>query len=208
MPKPKRGQVAKNTKAISKLMRDTKQELKTIDSTLNVISIATNWTWYLLNGCAAGTKNDNRIGDTIKQLSEKLFGRIQHDPASVQSSVVRLVILKDMFAAGAEPVTVGVFTANTVDALVSHDPEHRKRYKVLSDRRFVVHPSSTGGAGGAGSSAALINTKVKIGGDAFYIADAAAVASAGPGAMWLGTCGGDTATPTATISTRYEFEEK
>jgi hypothetical protein len=148
-----------------------------------------------------GLDYQNRVGDSIKLQNISLNYRVFKN-ASATSTVVRILLVRDLDCAGATPAvsdilqTVGSSTA----PLTPYDWLNRKRFSILHDRLVVVN--STGNSAFAGMFSEPHE------GHILYLGTAANAASQGKGSMFVVAVSDETTnTPTIAFSSRLEFTD-
>lgn len=138
-------------KKIKKLQSD--KELKYTD-TYNTNDIFNTGTLLLLNPVVRGAEPDQRIGNLIRATSLQYRGHISTDLADTALAAirVRLIIFWDRQANGIAPTLIGASTtASVIDTstvtdatLAPYNHNMVERYKILTDRHYIIVPKVVG----------------------------------------------------------------
>lgn len=198
------GHRSKNTKVIAKkalsLARSNVGEMKAKDRTpLAGVTMANNFVVDRLAIPTTGDDGDDRDGDRIQPKSLHLYGNVLQN-SSATDTFIRLIVLKDKQCNGIAPVVTEVMVTDDIHSLVRFTTGFRKRFQILSDRRYNLSATD--------HERALINTKIKLSGYMLFLGSTDAVTSAGRNTLWLLSIANEaTNLPTILVHDRMEFRD-
>ena len=128
-------------------------EKKVIDINTTSFAVETTGTQLqLLNGCAPGSQNFNRIGRKITMKSLQIRGRVQFKDTTGGPTQVRMIVVYDKQPNGAAPTFANIISsqniAGTIDSLISCFPnlDNRDRFEIIRDRMYesgVIQDTAT-----------------------------------------------------------------
>lgn len=134
---------ARNFREVKRCMRRL-AELKHITTTFNTNPTAATWTFSSLTILSQGSGPNNRVGQQIN-VSRVNWHGVAAIPAASVSDRLRVVLLWDTEAAGANPAGLDVFETNDIDSCYLMDKVGTgKRFQIISDRNYdVIEPAAS-----------------------------------------------------------------
>lgn len=153
------------------------KELKFVDSSFNG-SVSNSWNLAAptsigaLNAIAQGTGESERIGRKVSNNSIHIRGQLAISPATPQSRLVRILVVKDSQTNGA-PLSPTDVIASSGTAFAIHgwrNLETVSRFNVLVDKTFALNPdiSFDGTATSTNSMVLPIKFNLKCSGTTLY----------------------------------------
>jgi len=100
----------------------------------------------LLNGCAPGSQNFNRIGRKINMKSLQIRGMIYNTDLSVGARLIRMIVVYDKQANGTAPTYANIVTSNDISGATSSTAydmvnlNNRERFEIIRDKCWVFGP--------------------------------------------------------------------
>lgn len=179
-------------------------ELKYLDNSFSpVISAGTSSFsvgTQLLNGCTQGSDATNRIGRKLVMKSCLIRGTFSMAATSTGGSPIRLVLVYDKQANGAQPATTDVFLADNFSS--QNNLNNRDRFVILSD--FISDPIAAAGNYSVGFKMyKKLNLETMFNGT-----NGGTIADITSGSLYLFMCQNGsigTAAPSLNIRTRVRF---
>lgn len=144
---------------------------------------------------------NNRIGDSIKMQHIEVRGRIFKN-ASATSSVMRVLLIRDLDGYGTIPTTGDVLqtVGSSTAPLSPLDFLNRKRFAVLYDELLTLNST--------GDSSAVFEVSMPHQGHVLYLGTTAAAASDGKGSLYLVFVSDEaTNTPNVSFVSRIVFTD-
>lgn len=137
---PNNESLARSIKKINK-----KIELKWFDVRYTTGAIDQNGEFQLLNAIRKGTGETQRVGEMVTTTSIQYRGVIASPSTIVSETIVRHIIFWDAQANGGAP-TIGTlldlstFSTAGDQVYAPYNHQYQKRYKIISDRSYVMIP--------------------------------------------------------------------
>lgn len=131
-----------NVKKTVKEMQ-SKEELKYLDTFMNGTVATSTSTLTLLNGLTQGDNVSNREGDSISPTSIQCKFNLSQVATAVQYEInVRHIVFWDSQANGAAPAAGDLLDLATITqaVLAPYKRQYQKRFKIVSDKSYVMHP--------------------------------------------------------------------
>lgn len=126
-------------KSVKKLKKNSKRELKFIESGVVSLTPSTTATITYLSASAQGTTNVGREGNVIYVKSMYFRGTcIQH--VSALTTVIRFLIVMDKDNQGAAPITTDILDSSDVNSQTSK--VNTKRFRILTDKTMTMDTAS------------------------------------------------------------------
>uniref|UniRef100_UPI0040484F00 capsid/nuclear shuttle family protein n=1 Tax=Shewanella sp. TaxID=50422 RepID=UPI0040484F00 len=153
------------------------------DVTLIQSPLLTTWSFQLLNGISQGDDYNERVGDKITMLTQRVHLFITPDAEPVATRAgLRIVLIYDSQPNGAAPTGDTVFAADTVYRFANHG--YRQRFTILKDQ-FINYDSQTTNIVKWVKWSKKLTKNVS---DVRYSGTGATVASIASGSLYLGFC--------------------
>lgn len=140
--KPTKKKVDKNAKEIAKIKRQLKEdtEVKYIHKTYNDV-VDWDGTMTIVNNPIQGVGNNQRVGNSIRNLNLKIKGQINFDQTSTTTnySPVRMIIIRDHNNDIATTGDFLFFSGNQYAPNEHYSFADKSRYTLLYDKRWIIN---------------------------------------------------------------------
>lgn len=153
-----------------------------LDTTIAATPVLTTWSFILLNGISQGDDYNQRQGDKVTMLTQRLRISISTDAEpAINKALLRLVLIHDAQPNGADPTGATVFNSDNLYRYANHG--YRQRFTVLKDNLINFDEESYSKIWHKWNKKIPKNLS-----DARYSGTGATIASIASGSLFLGFC--------------------
>lgn len=153
----------KALKAVGSLRKKTETKYFTAAYNTVVTANSTGWDQFAMNQIAAGTGDNQRVGNRInaKELDIDMMFQMSGNVDGGQA--VRVIVLQDRQAQPDSALTLSTLfntTSSDFMTLYNYNANAHKRYKILADRIYECDPINGFGTGTSGTNTStMLNTQ-------------------------------------------------